>query len=117
MILFVFTVSFDIYDFDGDSFIGVSDLTSMLAAALREHDVVISRPAIDEIVANTFVNAACVRPMFINYEEYLKLVASQPQLLAHLSLNISGCVLLNLSFTFVGMLTNSNTAIYFVPSF
>lgn len=43
-------LSFQMYDFDGDEKISVSDLTSALAATLREHDVVIERSEIDEIV-------------------------------------------------------------------
>ena len=48
-------LSFQMYDFDGDDMISVSDLTSALAATLREHDVVIERSEIDEIVRGNFM--------------------------------------------------------------
>lgn len=64
-----FSVSFQIYDFDGDQLINESDLTSLVAATLREHDLVISRSDIDEIVAATMVDARPSRPGFISFDE------------------------------------------------
>jgi Ca2+-binding EF-hand superfamily protein len=86
----VFTVSFDIYDFDGDDFIGTSDLTSLLAAGLREHGVVINRTALDEVVNRTMEQAKPATAGFITFDEYVAVVSTHPQIIAHMTLNVSG---------------------------
>jgi hypothetical protein len=57
------------YDVDTDDKIGVSDLTSLVAATLREHDVIITRQDIDLVVAKTMEEAKPAEPGFINYNE------------------------------------------------
>jgi Ca2+-binding EF-hand superfamily protein len=66
---FFCTVSFQIYDFDGDSFISVTDLTAVVAATLREHKIVIMRSDIDQIVASTFEEAKPKHPGMISFDE------------------------------------------------
>ena len=63
-------VSFQIYDFDCDGSISVSDLTAVVAASLREHGVVITRVELDKLVNHTMVEAAPKVPGMISYEEY-----------------------------------------------
>ena len=86
-------LSFQIYDFDGDNRIGVDDLTSALAATLREHDIIIERPEIDEIVKDTMEEVCPEEEGMISIQEYEMLVAQRPQMLSRLTLNISGIIL------------------------
>lgn len=62
-------VSFQIYDFDGDGYISVSDLTAVVAATLREHKIVISRAEIDVVVKRTMEEAVCKNPGMIAFDE------------------------------------------------
>lgn len=62
-------LSFQIYDFDCDNLISVADLTAVMAATLREHGVVIGRPDLDKIVAQTMVEAKPAQEGMITYEE------------------------------------------------
>jgi Ca2+-binding EF-hand superfamily protein len=57
------------YDFDGDGKISTPELTSLVAATLREHGVVISRSHIDEIVAATMKTPGLAEPGYISFEE------------------------------------------------
>ena len=77
------------YDFDGDGRISTAELTSLLAATLREHGLVISKSHIDEIVKVTMDTPGLSTPGFISYQEYVKMVSTEPLTLSHLSLNIS----------------------------
>lgn len=63
------TVSFQIYDFDGDNFISVSDLTAVLAATLREHQLEITRADIDHIVMKTMAEANTRNDGMISLQE------------------------------------------------
>jgi len=85
-------LSFQMYDFDGDEKISTSDLTSALAATLREHDVIIERSEIDEIVRDTMDEVCPETPGMISLSEYETLVAQRPQMLSRLSLNLSGII-------------------------
>lgn len=85
-------LSFQIYDEDGDNMISVSDLTSALASTLREHDIIIERKEIDEIVTHTMDEVCPDVTGKISMTEYEGLVAQRPQMLSRLSLNISGIV-------------------------
>jgi Ca2+-binding EF-hand superfamily protein len=85
-------LSFQMYDFDGDDKISVSDLTSALAATLREHDVIIERTEIDEIVRDTMDEVCPEVPGMISLSEYEMLVAQRPQMLSRLSLNVTGII-------------------------
>lgn len=85
-------LSFQIYDFDCDNLISVADLTAVVAATLREHGVVISRAELDAIVANTMKEAKPAKEGMIAYDEYKKLITQRPQMLAHLTLNISSII-------------------------
>ncbi len=62
-------VSFQIYDFDGDSFISVTDLTAVIAASLRECQIVILRTEIDRIVQQTMKIANPKHPNMISFDE------------------------------------------------
>jgi len=86
------TVSFKIYDCDGDGFINTGDLTAVVAATLREQDVVIARTDLDQIVEQTMKEAHPATAGKISYDEYLKLVANRPYMLSHMTLNISGTI-------------------------
>lgn len=96
--LLTHTVSFKIYDFDGDGFISVTDLTAVVAATLREHQIVILRTEIDEIVAHTMQEAHTKNPNMISIEEYIALSSNHPHMLAQLTINISKYVLYCLRF-------------------
>lgn len=85
-------LSFQIYDVDGDNMISVSDLTSALASTLREHDIIIERKEIDDIVAHTMDEVCPDVTGMISMSEYEDLVAQRPQMLSRLSLNISGII-------------------------
>lgn len=85
-------VSFKIYDCDGDGFIGTGDLTAVVAATLREQDVVIARADLDQIVEQTMKEAHPAQAGKISYDEYLQLVANRPYMLSHMTLNISGTI-------------------------
>ena len=63
------TVSFQIYDFDGDNFISISDLTAVVAATLREHKIIILRSDIDQIVQDTMAEANPKHANMISFEE------------------------------------------------
>ncbi len=67
--IIILLVSFHIYDFDGDGFISVTDLTAVLAATLREHKIVIMRSDIDQIVQITMQGAKSKHPNMISFEE------------------------------------------------
>lgn len=67
--LYIPIVSFQIYDFDGDGFISVGDLTSIIAATLREHRVLIKRQDIDQIVALTFQKITCKHANLVTFDE------------------------------------------------
>ena len=72
IILFItisFLVSFKIFDFDGDNFVSVSDLTAIVAASLRERGLVISRPDIDFIVKKTFDDVKPKHEGMITFDE------------------------------------------------
>lgn len=84
--------SFHIYDFDGDNFISVGDLTAVLAATLREYRLVIAREDIDHIVQKTMSEAQPRNAGMISFEEYSKLVANRPHMMDHLTINISSIV-------------------------
>lgn len=88
----LFIVSFKIYDFDGDGFISVTDLTAVVAATLREHQIVILRSDIDQIVGNTMREANTSNPNMISLEEYFTLCANRPHMLAQLTINISNII-------------------------
>ena len=68
-VYFECAVSFQIYDFDGDGLISVGDLTAVLAATLREYNLVIGREDIDHIVAKTMKEADITTPGAISLEE------------------------------------------------
>jgi len=84
--------SFRIYDNDGDGRISSADLTTVLQATLREHDLVISRTEIDQLVEQTVKEAHPATADRITYEEYRQLVSVRPHLLTHLTLNISSII-------------------------
>ncbi len=70
MINFIYNlVSFQIYDFDGDNYISISDLTAVVAATLREHKIMIKRADIDKIVQNTMEEANPKHANMISYDE------------------------------------------------
>ena len=62
-------LSFQIYDYDCDGLISTSDLTAVVAATLREHGVVITRPELDSIVLHTMNEAAPKTTGMISLEE------------------------------------------------
>ena len=66
---FPLSVSFQIYDFDGDNFISIGDLTAVVAATLREHKIMIKRVDIDKIVLATMEEASPKHPNMISFEE------------------------------------------------
>lgn len=70
-------VSFQIYDFDGDNYISVSDLTAVVAATLREHKIFILRSDIDQIVQSTMIEASPKHANMISFDE---LVTKTPPL-------------------------------------
>lgn len=84
--------SFAVYDFDGDGFVSSEDLTAVLAGILREHDLIINKSEIDEIVEITMKEATPEIPGKISYTEYHKLMSVRPHLLAHFTLNISNII-------------------------
>ncbi len=84
--------SFKIYDFDSDGFISSSDLTTVLAVTLKEHDLVVTKTEIDEIVELTMKEAQPAIPGLISYPEYHSLVLSRPHLLTHFTINISNII-------------------------
>jgi serine/threonine-protein phosphatase 2B regulatory subunit len=84
--------SFQIYDFDGDSYISTTDLTAVVAATLREHQIVILRAEIDQIVSNTMREANSKRANMIAFDEYVTMIHNKPHMLAQLTINISGII-------------------------
>jgi len=84
--------SFQLYDFDGDNFISVTDMTAVVAATLREHQIAVARPELDIIVQKTMTEANTKYPGMISLEEYMKMVANRPHMLAQLTINISGII-------------------------
>jgi Ca2+-binding EF-hand superfamily protein len=64
------SVSFKIFDFDGDGYISPSDLTAIVAASLREHGLVIKREDIDYVVKKTFDDVKPSNEGLITFEEY-----------------------------------------------
>jgi len=77
------------YDSDGDGRISQAELTSLLAANLREYGLVITRTQVDEIVASTMATPGLAKPGFITFSEYARMTSTEPLTLTHLSLNIS----------------------------
>ena len=61
--------SFEIYDFDGDGFISSTDLRAVMAATLREHNIVITRGDIDFVVQKTMAEVNPKSENMISYEE------------------------------------------------
>ena len=70
LIIIFYLVSFKIFDFDGDNFVSVGDLTAIVAASLRERGLVISRPDIDFIVKKTFDDVKPKNEGMITFDEY-----------------------------------------------
>ena len=62
-------VSFTIYDKDQDGLIGVTDLTEVMTATIREHGLVITEQEINQIVEATFKEADTAIPG--NYTTFL----------------------------------------------
>ena len=67
----IFIVSFQIYDFDCDGSISISDVTAVVAASLREHGVVITRVELDKLVNHTMIEANTKVTGMIAYDEYV----------------------------------------------
>lgn len=84
--------SFQIYDFDGDGFISKTDLRSVVAASLREHNIVITRKDIDHVVDKTMTEIGPKHEDMISLDEYKIMVEKNPHMLAQLTLNISSIV-------------------------
>jgi len=84
--------SFQIYDFDGDGYINVIDLTAVMAATLREHQIVILRSDIDHIVAQTMKLANTKHPNMISFDDYVQLCSSRPHMISQLNMNISSII-------------------------
>ena len=62
-------VSFTIYDKDQDGLIGVTDLTEVMTATIREHGLVMTEQEINQIVEATFKEADTAIPG--NYATFL----------------------------------------------
>jgi Ca2+-binding EF-hand superfamily protein len=62
-------VSFNIYDSDGDGVISKEELATMVAATMREHEIVVSDADIAGIVNGTLAQINQSQPEAINYEE------------------------------------------------
>eukprot|EP01038_Epipyxis_sp_PR26KG_P010153 gene10153-13656_t len=86
------TFSFQIYDFDGDGLISIGDLTAVVVATLREHNIVISRADIDYVVQTTMEEAAPKIPGMISLDEYKLMVVNRPHMLDQLTINISNII-------------------------
>ena len=65
----LYTVSFQIYDYDGDGKISKAELTSLTTATLREYGLVISEAQINDVVATTMKTPGLATPGFITYQE------------------------------------------------
>lgn len=85
-------LSFQMYDSDGDGRISTAELTSLLAANLREYGLVITRAQVEEIVASTMATSGLAKPGFISFAEYSRITSTEPLTLTHLSLNISSLI-------------------------
>ena len=94
-VLYIYTVSFQIYDYDGDGKISKAELTSLTTATLREYGLVsvvvywcgtynytytlinmhirvlqvISEAQINDVVATTMKTPGLATPGFITYQE------------------------------------------------
>ncbi len=64
-------MSFSIYDYDGDGFISKQELGNMVAATMREHEIVLSDADVDGIIDRTFAEVHPANPAKINFDEYV----------------------------------------------
>jgi serine/threonine-protein phosphatase 2B regulatory subunit len=63
------TVSFSIYDYDCDGFISKEELGHMLAATMREHEIILSPADVEGIIHSTFAEVRPSNPDKISFEE------------------------------------------------
>lgn len=61
----------------------------MLAATMREHEIVLTEDDVEGIIERTFQEIRPHLPDRINFEEYRDLVSRKPHSLSILTLNIS----------------------------
>lgn len=85
-------LSFNIYDTDDDGLISKEELATMVAATMREHEIVMSSDDIEKVVRGTLNEIQPSRENYISFEEYKSLVAKKPQTLSILTLNISSII-------------------------
>lgn len=86
--------AFKLYDYDHDGFISTSDLTIVLAMTLRENGLVITKQQIDQIVMATMKEAGKADINQMSFDDYINLDSKNPYMLSHLTMNISGYVII-----------------------
>ncbi|GAB9472178.1 hypothetical protein Gpo141_00009363 [Globisporangium polare] len=84
--------SFDILDFDRDNKLSRQELLSMLEACIQENAINIPKDCLDTIVAKTMEDVDADKDGFISYDEYRALGDNNPQMLNHVTFNISGII-------------------------
>lgn len=89
---FANVVSFDILDFDRDNKLSKQELLGMLEACIQENAINIPKDCLETIVAKTMEDVDQDKDGFISYDEYRALGASNPQMLNHVTFNISGII-------------------------
>jgi hypothetical protein len=62
-------VSFSIYDYDSDGFISKEELSHMLAATMREHEIVLTASDVEGIIQSTFAEVRPSHPEKISFDE------------------------------------------------
>jgi hypothetical protein len=62
-------VSFSIYDYDCDGFISKEELGHMLAATMREHEIILAPADVEGIIHSTFAEVRPSNPEKISFEE------------------------------------------------
>lgn len=82
------TVSFELYDFNGDGKIDKAELKRLLQASLEENSVPMSEAAMDELVDTTFAAADTNKDDLIDFDEYHQMVIKHPALMKPLTLNV-----------------------------
>lgn len=90
--VYVNAVSFDILDFDRDNKLSRQELLSMLEACIQENAINIPKDCLDTIVAKTMEDVDADKDGFISYDEYRALGDNNPQMLNHVTFNISGII-------------------------
>lgn len=84
--------SFQLYDSGRKGYISQADLKTMLAASLKENDLVLTDAQLDKMVGDTFRTYDLNRDGVLDFAEYQNMCALQPNVLKPFTLNVTDII-------------------------